>query len=471
MLNLFFYKNSCDISQAQIYSVYEEFVKSTIRGKFRGISPAIKELSSDYEKYLIDIASLINTRNQIQSSETNYDEWQLDSNITSYVVKLKDLKPEIIKLATKLEENISNNLDQSRLFGNVLSCYFFEVLDDKCRFKDNNILFFFLAKKWLILLENICNEYDCNINENTEIAYQNLTSGGISHVNPTIFDFILRKINSNNNLKPNLINFVEQILDKKLLFIFRNNQFSDFDSNLKTRITVDFLLLILFINLNRNSYHDFPDFFDWLNWYVKVCSSFIADCENTLKTMFRRICLYNLTISRFNLNGYNFDHAKISDTRFYQVNLIGTRMNHVEFNEVDFDLCFIDDLSINESYGSVKFSDCRIIDINGCPFSATGIKKRLFMKFENCYIKKITITANNNGDGNSSRVNFEFRSCNIEEIIFRGSKSNEINFLDTKYNHLDINQSEVSLIKLENTNFPDNIYTGNPSFDPKIINR
>ncbi len=468
MLNLFFYENQVDISQAQIFSVYEEFVKSTIRGKFQGISSAINELSHDYERYLFEIASLISKNNTIQSSESDYDEWQLDSNQRPYSISLKKLSPEITALAKHLEENIYPNLEESRLPGNVLSCYFFEISNKVCYFKDNNILFFFLAKKWMMLLEDVW-EDDAS-EKNTEDAYKKLIDEGITHINSTIFDFIIRRIRLDKKLQlqNNLINFIQRVLNKKLLFLFENSEFSDSDFRIRT--TVDFVLLILFMNFNNKGYHDFPDFFDWIDWYNRICSSFIPNCGNTLKSMFRRISLYNLNISKISLEGCNFDDAKISDSKFNLVSFIETRMNKVSFDAVDFELCFIENLYINESFGNITFNNSRIISLRGCSFAETGINKDLILEFNNCYIKEIKFEKNSSSDSTLSFINLEFNNCNIEKIIFRWSRSEKIHFYQTRYNLLDIEHSQVKLIELEKTLCSNRIFTGNPSSEPEVIN-
>ena len=86
--------------------------------------------------------------------------WYFEPNIFRYSIKAANIGDEIEQNIKKLLKlYIDNNIGRSSLIENFLSCYFLKKYNNQWVFRDNNILFFLLAERFIQTLDSLVENF------------------------------------------------------------------------------------------------------------------------------------------------------------------------------------------------------------------------------------------------------------------------------------------------------------------------
>lgn len=438
------------------YSVYESFIEHTIKGKFNSFHSGIEEIVSQYRIFLQYIAKeialiyskdLFRRRSIYEFNISNEPSYEVAVNINIDELINKIIDPETL-----------SNLSKSRLKENLLICYFLERTNNKWKFKDNNIIYFFLAEIFLNELRALLDKYTKYTRENeTDVnliynAYGEFKNN-IAIINQISLDYILLRLKSKNEkeFRNKIFKMIKYLFERKILFNIDEMWLKEFDEK---RINSDISIAIIYLHLIENDY-DISYFFKRLSWIVSAAKVININYYNLVKRFCQNIVIRKIEFRRINLSGFNFSNSIFDEVQFIQCKIFNTLFKKLEAqNKCKFLLCDFyktDLLNINGDFifENCKFSDIKITDSQNSRFTfiACTIENLIFsgdllhnikVNFDKCFItNKLNIQNGNKG------FNLEINRTYIQSIEVKAAVAKEVKIKNYSFINCSSNMYEI----------------------------
>lgn len=412
------------------YGVFHEFIDKTIKGKFEAendYSPFFNEYNLSrrlYYEFLAEVASLINSdsNTKVIISQATEDDFYLDRNEIRYSIDASGIEPCVQKWIDK-DFKCSNTTGKDLV--QILNCYFFEINEQACRFRDNNILFFFKAYKYTQALKEAIGIYDREIIKNYDInsfmicrkSLSSATSRMIIH--PVEIEFILNFI-KNSNLMKKVNDMIYFMISHGVILNIENKERCELDYDL---IKMESLLCIIFMNslkekdvkLNYKS-DKMQFFFKRLSQYHSLAKLVDKNLSSIIQRYFSNIPIAEAEFRRINLKNYNFNGSTINNTNFIQCKLDNSSIKNISCKNTTFDMCLISNIEHGNASvsGSITFDACKLIRV-------TILVNKVFpgttLAFNRCIIDQMNIfTA---PEQNGVHVLTTFTDCIIRQCTIK----------------------------------------------------
>lgn len=445
-----FFNKHKSVEQINLFDLYRHFVDFTIKGKFslsnKGTgSQSIKEIQGFYRDFLKnisisivanDVRSVINATESIKTNE--FEDIVLDPNVKKYSISSKNIEEHVLNLAKQIiSSHVLDQFDLVRLKENIFVCYFLEKRDDRWSFKDNNLLFYFIAEILFEALEKAISiqqtNYDQLEDTDTHKIFECFEQLKGIHVHPLSLDIVMNKIDELNKTQKNcLIDILLDSINQGRLLNLEKNKLNDL--NIDT-IGLEIWLSLVFIHLNKSSYDDkhLFYFFKRLSWFVSAGKIVNRNLSFLARRFLRRASIKGVEIRRINCDGYNFDFSSFESIKFIQVKFHDARMNYITSHDSEFYLCDFDSVSMDEFGGNAIFQNCVINKL-----SIRSPKKCSF-KFKRCYIKWLEIDSNKH----KNDITIEIDSCDIDHFSFKNAISRSFHIKNSSFSPIKVEHSEV----------------------------
>ncbi len=292
------------------YSVYESFIEHTIKGKFNSFHSGIEEIVSQYRIFLQYIAKEIAL---IYSKDLFKRRSIYEFNISDEPSYEVDVNINIDELINKIiDSETLSNLSRPKLKENLLICYFLERTNNKWKFKDNNIIYFFLAEIFLNELRTLLDKYnkytkgganDVGLIYNAYSEFKN----NIAIINQISLDYILLRLKSQNEIefRNEIFKMIKYLFERKILFNIDEMWLKEFDVK---RINSDITIAIIYLHLIENDY-DISYFFKRLSWIVSAAKVININYYYLVKRFCQNIVIRKIEFRRINLSGFNFSNS------------------------------------------------------------------------------------------------------------------------------------------------------------------
>ena len=407
MLFLFcenFIDKKTDFDIYDIYTLYSDFVNKTVKGKFdletkRGSKQLPAQIQGEYRDILKKIAFSILRHNYNNNYVLNSENEFFDPNKELFCISEDEiettLKAEIEQFISisKISKDQENPLKYS-----LLNCYFFEYHFKKWRFKDNNILFFFIAEKYFeIFREHLFTDLD--------LFYKKLLEHCNIPLNAIILELLLQKLKA-EKYRYDIAVQLEEMIKKGYFINFESEKHLDSISVYK--VNCDILLSIIYLNLNNSDKQYLDYFIKRLTWYTSSIKLIDKRILYLVKRFFKESNFNTFEFRRINLKGFNFDCSKFKDVKFIQNKIHESRYNHSVFNNSEFYLSDIEKTEFNGIKGFLKFNSCVIKHLTIDDYEDVKII------FSRCLVQDVTFRSKNKFS--AKKLDLEFKNCDLRQI-------------------------------------------------------
>lgn len=421
-----------------IYGIYEEFLSATTSGRFRpnedSALGATWALSAAYEQLLEGVASAINNSRHLrqaeQSSEDDDLEWLLDENRSMYAIPLSDVQRVISKNELKLlEEKEGGPHSQKNLTVQVLNNYFFARSGGHIGFKDNNILFFLVARRLYQAISGLISAADPDVDRQLRVISE--TKG-----HPQAIEILLKRFDKDGpERRRELAVILQQLISQGRIIQITTQSLESISA---ATINRDIVLSLVLLHVKRR-YSDMEYFLTRLAWLTSAVKVHDAMYRHLIARFFRRITLEDLEFRRLNCDEFNFSNSQFNQVAFIQCKLFGARFSNCSMHDTSFTLCDFGPSSevcdFSRMSGQLKLSHCvggeiRIqnlesditIEIERCSFSAIRIecaslssRIAVVLKAKNCSIRHLFFE-------NAYLRDADLRGTTIESLSDKNSK-------------------------------------------------
>lgn len=416
-----------------IYSVYDSFVDSTVHGKFNSTVEAIREISNEYREFLMALAIKIATSKSVSNDKSQNYHSYLDDNIIKYSISEKEIANIVDDTAKKiLMKSKRKMIDSQRLYENILSCYFLEKYDHSWHFKDNNLVFFFVASQ---LFEKF-NKADLAYKETGDItkSVEIILDIYDLPIHPMTLEFLFFKLESlDNDRKKSLQAMLRNAIENELIFQISALSFHSIDARY---IRSSLLLALVFIRLNvGGEYYKIEYFFKRLFWYINAAKQSNRMNLYVVRRFFRKITVKQIEFRRLNFDDYDFSESTYSDVNFIQSKFYDTHMVDMKFDDVTFNLCELRDVNMSDSSGKLSFKNCYIDKLTITPSDIIDLT------FIRCFIKEIKIDSSDSLK--KYDIEIKILGGEIEKFTFKNSLSEKFIMDYVVFNSLHVEGSII----------------------------
>lgn len=431
-----FYKENNELhSISNIYDLYETFVRNTVKGKFSVETnlgtKVLQDLARNYIDFLKEIALNIAEQSKMFTinSIVDSDEHLLDDNTELFGISSKELTTSVNNIINLILP-YKNNLRFDKIDQKLLNCYFFEQSGNVWRFRDNNILFFFLAEKLftsiktaLVSVEDI---------QKTEEIFAKIKNAAKIPLHPIILELLLKKLKSLPKTdKKSLVFLLRTFIDEQY-FLSIPKQPVDLNIDFE-KLNLDIFLCILFVQLNEAGYKEISFFFKRFMWLLSVAKRLNPNMVFLAKRFYKSAKISAAEFRRVNLKGCNFDETEMRNVKFIQSKIHFVRNNNSKFQDVNYLLCDFHKTEMNEIFGNIQFDNCII---NSLIFKSPN--EQLTLNFERCNISRLEIFADS-----LVPIYLCFKNCLIEEIFIKKSKILSLKLEYNVINVIKVNSSKI----------------------------
>lgn len=430
----FYLKDNLLHSIGNVYDIYATFVKSTIRGKFsietnlgtRVLKGAIGAYTDFLKEMALRIAK--HSKKFTIGEDKDLDDHLLDDNTEVFGITGTEVGESVNSIILPFIQNKEHDVKIDHKF---LNCYFFEQSGNIWRFRDNNILFFFLAEKIYTSLTDAMTMLK-NGNESTSVIFKKIENISEVPLHPIILEMLLNKINSiDREDKKHLVSLLRIFIDEEY-FLSISTIPTSLHLDFK-KINLDVFLCILFIQLNENGYKGISFFFKRYMWLLSIAKRLNPNMVFLAKRFFKGAKIYDAEFLRVNLEGCNFDDSELKKVSFIQNKIHFVRKNNSRFKAVTYSLCDFHKSYMENICGDIHFENCTI--------------KILYMKmpsneltllFRGCKIKELKIF-----EAKKFHINLRFENCIIENLFISNANQGTLELKHNIINSITIEKSTV----------------------------
>lgn len=413
-----------------VYQIYEKFVESTTTGRFelpgRPSRPRLWRFASQYSAFLEQVACTINNSRSFRSNsrlekDSEFD-WRLDTNDLTHSISDRDLSKALRGVPSQFlapDGDDSKRRRDNRL--ELLNNYFFILKNELIGFKDNNILFFLVARRLFRAIVGLVTDDSEDLDVHLDIIAE--TKG-----HPQAIEILLKRIQAEGDA-------FRSALSRRLDGLIRENRIIQLTSESLDRLTGDtinrdIILSIILLHVRRGSYDQLGYFLTRLSWLISAIKIQDSTYRTLIARFFRGIQLKGVEFRRLNCDDFNFEGTTFDKVRFIQCKL--------------FSAVFDDTL-----HAHTKFSLC---DFGGHDEVAEFSRVTGSISFDYCHIGRLKIVQDN------QRASIGLERCEIEELHIESKSPVESAKID-----LSIAGSKVGKIFLVN------VYLGDSEFQQSHV--
>ncbi|MBK8241800.1 MAG: pentapeptide repeat-containing protein [Saprospiraceae bacterium] len=422
-----------------IYNLYSDFVNKTVKGKFdletkKGSKQIPSQIQDEYRGILKKISFSILRHNYLNQYELNPENEFIDTNIQLFSISENEIE---VTLKTEIEHFISisaiSKEQEAPLKYNLLNCYFFEFYLKQLKFKDNNILFFFIAEKYYEIFSDF-------LLKDLDVFYNNFLEHCNIPLNAIIIEMLLQKLKSDENLT-NIPTQLEAMIQKGYFINFEEEK--HLNAMTFYKVNCDILLSIIYLNLNKPNTQFVNYFVKRLIWYTSSIKLIDSRILYLVKRFFKECSLIDIEIRRINLKGFNFDNSNFKNVKFIQNKIVETRFNYANFYNSEFYLSEIEKSEFNGIKGDFKFNSCVIKHLIIDDFD------ELKILFNRCLVQDITFRSENKFS--SKKLSLEFANCDLRQIKINRTDVDNIYLKECFFDTFDFKSSIIRNFAINNS--------------------
>lgn len=355
-----------------IYGIYENFVAATTSGRFRrnqdSAFGATWALAEAYEGLLESVATSINNsrhaRQKDHPPQESDTEWLLDENTDMHAIPLAEVQSTISEADLQLlEENAGGSQSRSSLTLQVLNNYFFARSGQQIGFKDNNILFFLVARRLYRAISSLATSIPEEMEHHLGIISE-------TKAHPQAVEVMLKRLDRDGaGRRRELAKVLQQLVSEKRIIQITPLSLESISA---ATINRDIVLSLVLLHVKR-TFSDMEYFLTRLAWLTSAVKMHDAMYRHLIARSFRNINLEGLEFRRLNCDEFNFSSSKIKDVLFIQCKLFDARFNQSDLQGTKFKLCDFgisaDECDFSGFTGELRMSQCaggnlRILDLS-----------------------------------------------------------------------------------------------------------
>lgn len=398
--------------------IYEEFVKKTIKGRFReeSINGTINNsLYNQYELVLRKVAiSMIHEMRENIDYKEDVSQSQELSAQEIYAINVKQFD---IEIQHQIGEIVRESSQNEVILSDAINNYFFNIFRSNdntslmVRFSDINVMCCFAAA---YVYEAIIKIVEFKGGRELEEEFGKIMNElGVVELQPQVMDFLMCKIsvlgkNERDVLLTNILNCIE---------IYNQTQAVSRE-NVKAML----VLYIVFIKFYRRSYKE-VDALNLFKTFYRLCMTAKSlningihkkDKHRYLAERYFMDCSFiDCQFKRMNYKYYNFSKSIFVDSSFEQCNFLENEFIDARIKKCNFKLCTIktkfeevvidekvkiensiinsvvfERMTTNDNDGIISLIGCTVLNLVICDIKS----KRIKIIFENCILSDITIS-------------------------------------------------------------------------------
>lgn len=435
--------------EQDLYTVYEEFVDKTVNGKFAfqlgNQHPGLGRLASTYREFLRALAVAIAEKHQgIKYTKDHVFGFVIDENTTQYRLIDSEGKSGAIKvreLVEKLAGTWLESVDLDRLTTNSLTCYFLENHATGWRFKDNNVLFFFIAELLYDFLKNLSNRF---VSMDHEESFADWAAGELAKIqevpiHPVVLEFVFKRLNRDDQ------GFREAVCEALCLLV-RTGRIVQVTAYTLQKINRSLVRSWIFcgltiIRLNSRPYtpHDIQYLFKRITWMLSALKRIDPNIHFLVRRFFKDCHIIDAEFRRINFGGYNFDNVQLTNVKFFQCKMDGWRARGAKFKEVEMHLCEINEADLSEFDGEILFSNSRVQNVQMTEWSQGSLV------FDRCFVRQLNCSGDHASKAN--RLAIEFKRSHVEgvRVANLNARRVDMHFDRSLYAALEYNKEHVAV--------------------------
>ncbi|OKS86730.1 serine protease [Mucilaginibacter polytrichastri] len=441
IVNQYYYNQGKDINSIEnIYDLYAKFVGDTVRGKFSMETSvgakALQQIVSYYLDFLKEIALNIASHSpKFAGSNVDADNF-LDDNIELMGIpenKTADAVKEIFNVLIPYSEDFkSKKIDRV-----LLNCYFFEQTNGVWRFRDNNILYYFISEKLFSCISRTITAVD-ELKSLPEI-FGELKPAATVPLHPVVIELLLRKTAAiKEKDRITFVSALRDLISNEFILSVPPNQ-SELHID-QYKINLDIFLCILFVQLNQESYTGLTFFFKRFTWLLSIVKRVNHKMVGLAKRFYKGARIIDAEFRRVNLKDCNFDQTYLKKVTFIQTKLYDVRKDNSAFVSVKYLLCDFAYTHMNQINGDIVFESCII---NSLKFDEN--RGAIFLTFENCRIEHLEIFGNK-----GNKVYLKFKNCTLVNVLVKDARVKQLYLETNRIEHFQIETSKVNLMMIAN---------------------
>lgn len=397
-----------------VYQIYDVFVDSTTTGRYEPLGslsrPRAWRLASLYSVFLEQVACAINNsrhyRTQIQTEQDANFDWRLDANEMTHAISEEELSQSTNEEHRRFmvrEGNAEKHIRDDRL--ELLNNYFFTRDERLIGFKDNNILFFLVAKRLFRALAGLVNDGEDKVSRHLNVIAE--TKG-----HPQAIEILLQKVKSEGEK-------FRATLSRRIDELIKKNQIIQLTSESLERLTGgainrDIILSIVILHVKRGSYDQLDYFMTRLSWLTSAVKFHDSIYRKLISRFFRNIQLREVEFRRLNCDDYNFQGTEFNKVKFIQCKLFSPIFDDTKHNDTLFSLCDFgwhsDIAKFSHITGSISFNLCRIGRLVISPDDESAA-----IKLHRCEVDELHIEATN--ANTTSKIDLSIKGSKIGKIF------------------------------------------------------
>lgn len=397
------------------FEIYNEFVDRTVEGHFQGRFPdptgtRLGSLCSDYRLFLRKVSASIEAGfPELLATPMRLD-WETDDNNTigrrNYGLTVEELHSIIDDMSSGvLQQSVARVSPDAKFatVGALLSCYFFDEVDGRWSFRDNNILYFFLAdalaeKLFRLVQRPSAPGAECSLDfrqvasmdaipihqMSIEMLIQRLNRDQISRINQK------KGVTAPAWLRSGMHVTHEELLQAIKVMLRETDSVGvplfgrGYSARIENRLLL--LLIVVYQQLRGIDEGETP-LVSRLHGHITYATE-VRDIRayNTWRTFHRRVRWTGLNLGPVKCDGFNF-----RDSQFKQVRFVQARFEQVQFDgskcfPLEFELCRFEKSSFNGIEGFVSLKRCSIDEL-----SVSCGSDRAEVHFRQCTIKALRL--------------------------------------------------------------------------------
>ena len=398
-----------------VYQIYDVFVESTTTGRFDPPGAPVRarswRLASLYAVFLEQVACTINNSRTLRTSskpesDPNVD-WRLDANEVMYSVSDRELSETVdVEQSEFLVRNdeVASRASDQRL--QLLNNYFFTRSGESIGFKDNNILFFLVAKRLFRALRGLLEEDHSRVAESLSAIAE--TKG-----HPQAIEILLKRIQTEGEaFRSALARRIDELIKDNRIIQLTSESLERITSNTINR---DIILSIILLHVRRGSYDQLDYFLTRLSWLTSAVKFQDSMYRTLIARFFRGIDLKDIEFRRLNCDEYNFRGTRFVKTKFIQCKLFSPVFDDTTHIDTQFLLCDFGGHSevakFSRIKGSISYILCRVGRLIVAQNEETASISLRQCDIDELYIESRNANAN-------AKLDLYIRSSSIRRIFF-----------------------------------------------------
>jgi hypothetical protein len=421
-----------------VYQIYDVFVDSTTTGRYEPSGslkrPHAWRFASLYSVFLEHVACAINNsrhyRKQIQSHQDENVDWRLDANEMTHSISEEELSQSTEKDYQRFivhDGDAEKKIRDDRL--ELLNNYFFTRNERLIGFKDNNILFFLVAKRLFRAIAGLVNDGEDKLSSHLNAIAE--TKG-----HPQAIEILLKRVKTEGDI-------FRSALSRRIDELIKSNRIIQLTSESLERLTGesinrDIILSIVLLHVKRGSYDQLDYFMTRLSWLTSAVKFHDSSYRKLISRFFRNIQLREVEFRRLNCDDYNFQGTEFNKVKFIQCKLFSPIFDETKHSDTVFSLCDFgghsDVAKFSHITGSISFNLCRVgrLVISQDAESAA-------IELHRCEIDELHIEATN--ANLASKI----------DLSIKGSKIGKVFLVNTYLGTCEVQDSHVEYVSDKNS--------------------